>query len=39
MLAKSMAADVAQLLEAETVVDPQLDAFLALCNVYRTLPG
>ena len=39
MLAESMAEDVAQLLQAETGVDPQLDAFLALCIVYRTLPA
>ena len=37
--AGSMAGDVAQLLRAETGVDPQLDAFLALSLVYQTLPS
>ncbi len=39
MLAESIAADVAQTLQAETGVDPQLHAFLALGLAYRTLPG
>ncbi len=39
MLAESKAGDVAELLQAETGVDPQLDAFLALSPLYRTLPS
>ena len=37
-LAESLAAEVADLLQAETGADPQLSAFISLCHVYRTLP-
>jgi glycerol-3-phosphate dehydrogenase len=37
-LAESLAAEVADLLQAETGVDPQSGAFIALCKTYRTLP-
>jgi glycerol-3-phosphate dehydrogenase len=37
-LAESLAAEVADLLQAETGVDPQLSAFISLCRAYRTLP-
>jgi glycerol-3-phosphate dehydrogenase len=37
-LARSMAAEVAALLQQENGVDPQLDAFLALCGQYLSLP-
>jgi len=38
LLAESLAAEVAELLQAETGVDPQLDVFITLCQAYRTLP-
>ena len=38
-LAKSLAVEVAQLLQQETGVDPALDAFLALCDQYLHLPA
>jgi glycerol-3-phosphate dehydrogenase len=37
-LAESLATEVADLLQAETGVDPQLSAFISLCHAYRTLP-
>ena len=37
-LAESLAMDVAELMQAETGVDPQLSAFITLCRAYRTLP-
>ncbi|NQW79779.1 MAG: glycerol-3-phosphate dehydrogenase/oxidase [Polaromonas sp.] len=39
LLAESLAADVAELLQAETGIDPQLSAFITLCQAYRTLPN
>jgi glycerol-3-phosphate dehydrogenase len=38
-LARTLAPAVAELLQQETGVDPQLDAFLALCGQYLSLPG
>ncbi|MES2189745.1 MAG: glycerol-3-phosphate dehydrogenase/oxidase [Pseudomonadota bacterium] len=38
-LARSMAAEVADLLQQETGVDPQTGAFLALCGQYLHVPG
>ena len=38
VLAKSLAAEVAQLLQQETGVDPALAGFLALCDQYLHLP-
>ena len=37
-LAKSLAAEVSQLLQQETGADPALDAFLVLCDQYLHLP-
>lgn len=37
-LARTLAPDVAALLQQENGVDPQLDAFLALCGQYLSLP-
>ena len=37
-LAKSLALEVSQLLQQETGVDPELNAFLALCDQYLHLP-
>jgi glycerol-3-phosphate dehydrogenase len=37
-LARTLAPEVADLLRQENGVDPQLDAFLALCNQYLSLP-
>jgi len=37
-LAESLAAEVAELLKAETGIDPQLSGFISLCHTYRTLP-
>jgi glycerol-3-phosphate dehydrogenase len=38
-LARSLAPEVAALLQVETGVDPQLGAFLALCDQYLSFPG
>ncbi|MDO9403132.1 MAG: glycerol-3-phosphate dehydrogenase/oxidase [Polaromonas sp.] len=38
-LARQLAPEVATLLQEETGVDPQLDAFLALCDQYLSLPA
>ncbi len=38
-LAKTLAPEVAALLLQENAVDPQLDAFLALCGQYLSLPA
>ena len=38
-LARTLAPEVAALLLQETGADPQLDAFLALCGQYLSLPG
>lgn len=37
-LARTMAPEVSMLLQQETAVDPQLDAFLQLCGQYLRLP-
>ena len=37
-LARTLAPEVAALLVQENAVDPQLDAFLALCGQYLSLP-
>jgi glycerol-3-phosphate dehydrogenase len=38
-LAASVAKSVSTILQEETCIDPQLDAFKALCEQYATLPG
>jgi glycerol-3-phosphate dehydrogenase len=38
-LARTLAPEVAALLQQENGVDPQLDAFLALCDQYLSLPA
>jgi glycerol-3-phosphate dehydrogenase len=39
LAARDMAPAVAQLLQQETGIDPQLEAFLALCDQYRCPQG